>query len=110
MYSSLLPLFELHRDYSPSSIDVLLPFPFAFTAVLTEDTAVYPMYEILGWYTVGTEATELDLRIQRQVSTLSTLSTINTCVQQYLEPRLLGTCSRCVRMYRYARGANTPSC
>lgn len=25
------------------------------------------MYEILGWYTVGTEATELDLRIQRQV-------------------------------------------
>lgn len=31
------------------------------------DTAVYPMYEILGWYTVGTEATEADLGIQRQV-------------------------------------------
>ncbi|CAN0414460.1 unnamed protein product, partial [Hapterophycus canaliculatus] len=30
-------------------------------------TAVYPMYEILGWYTVGTEVTELDLGIQRQV-------------------------------------------
>ncbi|CAM9322385.1 unnamed protein product [Ascophyllum nodosum] len=30
-------------------------------------SAVYPMYEILGWYTVGTEATELDLRIQRQM-------------------------------------------
>lgn len=28
------------------------------------------MYEILGWYTVGTEATELDLRIQRQVTVL----------------------------------------
>lgn len=31
------------------------------------DTAVYPMYEILGWYTVGTTVTELDLGIQRQV-------------------------------------------
>lgn len=31
------------------------------------DTAVYPMYEILGWYTVGTAVTELDLGIQRQV-------------------------------------------
>ncbi len=25
------------------------------------------MYEILGWYTVGTAVTELDLGIQRQV-------------------------------------------
>ncbi|CAN0390408.1 unnamed protein product [Ectocarpus sp. 12 AP-2014] len=31
-------------------------------------TAVYPMYEILGWYTVGTEVTELDLGIQRQMT------------------------------------------
>lgn len=30
------------------------------------------MYEILGWYTVGIEATELDLRIQRQVTVAHT--------------------------------------
>ncbi|CAM9106514.1 unnamed protein product [Discosporangium mesarthrocarpum] len=30
-------------------------------------TAVYPTYEILGWYSVGTEATKEDLTIQRQM-------------------------------------------
>ncbi|CAM9586202.1 unnamed protein product, partial [Choristocarpus tenellus] len=29
-------------------------------------TAVYPTYEILGWYAVGTEVTAEDLIIQRQ--------------------------------------------
>lgn len=59
--------------YSDTAILGILKSP---TRVLTRtlvfaipypDTAVYPMYEILGWYTVGTEVTELDLGIQRQV-------------------------------------------
>ena len=79
------------------SINIVLPLPFASTVVLAEDTAVYPMYEILGWYTVGTEATEEDLRIQRQVSTC-------TYLQQCLEPNPLSACARCVQMYRYMRG------
>lgn len=34
------------------------------------------MYEILGWYTVGTAVTELDLGIQRQVRRAHTGRTI----------------------------------
>lgn len=52
----------------------LFNYPRYFLRVIFLDTAVYPMYEILGWYTVGTEATEQDLRIQKQVKNLGLTS------------------------------------
>ncbi|CAN0222104.1 unnamed protein product, partial [Phaeothamnion confervicola] len=31
-------------------------------------TAVYPTYELLGWYSVGSEATEADVDVQKQMT------------------------------------------